>query len=550
MTRMLRRLLCLLLFVYPFSVYSLDMTDAVRKQIQQRVEILRSGSGLELQGQAVASVIVLPRLYEDSGFSPLWGGSDSVDQLFAELRIINADGLNADDYHYPLLVQLRETLNERDDPALQADIDMLMTDSLIRMGYHLLVGKVDPVELDSDWNMQDTIGDLNTVLELAKAIGAGQVSPLVAHLRPQHEVYEGLRKALARYRRIRDDGGWSPVPTGPTLKPGMNDERVPALRARLVASGDMPAENRDSPLFDTTLEQGVKAFQARQNLEVDGKVGKGTLAAMNVPVQARIDQIRVNLERARWVLHDLPEDFMLADIAGFRVSYFRGGVPAWEARSQVGKAYRKTPVFRSQIRYLVMNPTWTVPPTILEQDILPKLKQDPAYLEKKNMRVIDHQGNTVDASTLDWKKYTGRNFPYMIRQDPGPNNALGQIKFIFPNDHAVYLHDTNHRDLFGRSERAFSSGCIRIEEPFQLAEILLDDPEKWSPEQIMAAVDSRQLQNVNLPRPVTIILMYWTAYMGADGKVHFRKDIYDRDPPVLDKLNDRFHFRRKPVISS
>lgn len=547
---MLRRLLCLLLFVYPFSVYSLDTTDAVREQIQQRVEVLRSGSGLELQGQAVASVIVLPRLYEDSGFSPLWRGSDSENQLFTELQMISADGLNADDYHYPLLVQLRETLNERDDPALQADFDMLMTDSLIRMGYHLLVGKVDPVELDSDWNMQDTIGDLNTVLELAKAIGTGQVSPLVAHLRPQHEVYAGLRKALARYRRIRDDGGWSPVPAGPTLKPGMNDERVLALRARLVASGELPAENRDSPLFDATLEQGVKAFQARQNLEVDGKVGKGTLAAMNVPVQARIDQIRVNLERARWVLHDLPEDFVLADIAGFRVSYFRGGVPVWEARSQVGKAYRKTPVFRSQIRYLVMNPTWTVPPTILEQDILPKLKQDPAYLKKKNMRVIDHQGNTVDASTLDWKKYTGRDFPYMIRQDPGPNNALGQIKFMFPNDHAVYLHDTNYRDLFGRSERAFSSGCIRIEEPFQLADILLDDPEKWSPEQIMAAVDSRQLQNVNLPRPVTIILMYWTAYMGADGKVHFRKDIYDRDPPVLDKLNDRFHFRRKPVISS
>ncbi|MEA2093722.1 MAG: hypothetical protein U9P11_04060, partial [Pseudomonadota bacterium] len=146
-------------------------------------EVLRSGSGLELQGQAVASVIVLPRLYEDSGFAPLWRGSDSVDQLFTELQMINADGLNADDYHYPLLVQLRETLNERDDPALQADFDMLMTDSLIRMGYHLLVGKVDPVELDSDWNMQDTIGDLNTVLELAKAIGAGQVSPLVAHLR-------------------------------------------------------------------------------------------------------------------------------------------------------------------------------------------------------------------------------------------------------------------------------------------------------------------------------------------------------------------------------
>jgi murein L,D-transpeptidase YcbB/YkuD len=547
---MLRRILWVMLFFYPFSASSADIVAPVREQIQQRIDVLRSGSGLVLQDQSIASVIVLPKLYEDSNFEPLWGNPDSVAQLFAELQLIDADGLDAGDYHYPVLLRLRDTIGKPGDPALQADFDMLMTDSLIRMGYHLLVGKVDPVELDSDWNMQDTIGDLDTVLELAKAIGAGQVDTLVAQLRPQHEVYAGLKQALARYRRLRAEGGWQPVPAGPTLKPGMDDQRVPALRARLVATGDMAAESMQSTLFDPAVEQGVRAFQARQNLDVDGKVGKGTLAALNVPVQGRIDQIRVNLERARWVLHSLPEDFVLADIAGFRVTYFRAGIPVWTARSQVGKTYRKTPVFRSQIKYLVVNPTWTVPPTILRQDILPKVKKDPGYLASKNLRVIDRQGKTVDAATIDWKKYTGGSFPYMIRQDPGPDNALGQIKFMFPNDHAVYLHDTNHRDLFGRSERAFSSGCIRVEQPFELAELLLDDPEKWSREQILATVDTRQLQNVSLRQPVTIILMYWTAYMGGDGKVHFRKDIYDRDAPVFDKLDDRFHFRRQPVISS
>ncbi len=547
---MLRRVLYLMLLFYPFSAYSVATTDPVREQIQQRVEVLRSGYGLDLQGEPVSSSVVLPRLYEDADFRPLWQNRDSVDQLFTELQMIEADGLVARDYHYPQLVQLREVLNNRDNPALQADFDLLMTDSLIRMGYHLLVGKVDPVELDSDWNMQEAIGDLETVLELAKAIGDGRVNMLVRQLRPQQDAYQGLKKALAHYRRIRDGGGWLPVPPGPTLKPGMSGQRVVALRARLEATGDLPAENAGSPTFDTAVEQGVKAFQTRHNLDIDGKVGKGTLAAMNVPVQARIDRIRVNLERARWVLHNLPEEFILVDIAGFEVSYFRAGVPVWQVRSQVGKTYRKTPVFRAQMKYLVLNPTWTVPPTILREDILPKIRKDSGYLKKKNMRVIDYQGNSVDASTIDWNKYTGKDFPYLIRQDPGPNNALGQIKFMFPNDHAVYLHDTDHRELFGRSERAFSSGCIRIEKPFQLAELLLDDPGKWSREKILEAIDTRQLKNVNLPRPVTVILMYWTASMGADGKVYFRKDIYDRDPPVLEKLNDRFRFRRAPIIRS
>jgi murein L,D-transpeptidase YcbB/YkuD len=547
---MLKRFMFLTLFIFPFSAYSLDATERQREYIQQQVESLRSGAGLVLQDQSIASVIVLPRLYEDAGFELLWRNPDAVEQLFSELEVIDADGLDADDYHYPVLIQLRESLVQRQDAVLQADFDMLMTDSLIRMGYHLLVGKVDPVELDSDWNMQDTIGDLNTVLELAKAIDAGQVDTLVAQLRPQHEVYTGLKDALAHYRRLRDEGGWQPIPAGPTLKPGMEDERVPALRARLVVTGDMPAQSLDSTRFDAALEDGVRAFQDRHNLDVDGKVGKGTLAALNTSAQARVDQIRVNLERARWVLHSLPENFVLADIAGFRVTYFRSGAPVWEARSQVGKTYRKTPVFRSQIRYLVLNPTWTVPPTILRKDILPKLRKDPGYLERKNMRVIDRQGTTIDPATINWNDYTARSFPYMIRQDPGPDNALGQIKFMFPNDHAVYLHDTNHRDLFGRSQRAFSSGCIRVERPFELAELLLDDSENWSGEQILATVETRKLKNVSLRQPVAIILMYWTAYKGADGQVHFREDIYDRDRPVFQKLDDRFQFRRKPVIRS
>jgi murein L,D-transpeptidase YcbB/YkuD len=328
----------------------------------------------------------------------------------------------------------------------------------------------------------------------------------------------------------------------------MNDPRVTAIRRRLVVTGDMPTMDLDSHAFDDTVESGVKHFQQRHGLTEDGVVGEGTLAELNVPVEARIDQLRVNLERARWVLHDLPEDFVLTDIAGFNVRYFRGGQLVWLTRAQVGKAYRKTPVFRDRIRYIEFNPTWTVPPTILRQDILPKVKKDRGYLEEKNLRVIDREGKAVDAATIDWSRYPAAGFPYLLRQEPGPTNALGRVKFMFPNKHAVYLHDTPHRSEFDRARRAFSSGCIRIEDPFDFAGLLLDDRPEWDTARIEQVIESRKTTRVNLTEPLTVLLLYWTAEVDADRRVVFRSDIYDRDAAVLSALDGRFEYRDSPVI--
>jgi murein L,D-transpeptidase YcbB/YkuD len=247
------------------------------------------------------------------------------------------------------------------------------------------------------------------------------------------------------------------------------------------------------------------------------------------------------------MLYDIPPSFVLVDIAGFDITVLHDGEPVWESRVQVGKPYRSTPIFRSAISYLVLNPTWTVPPGILKNDVLPAVRRNPAYLASKNLRVIDYQGREVDPATIDWSRATAQSFPYLLRQDPSPANSLGLIKFMFPNEHNVYLHDTPSKELFERDERAFSSGCIRVERPFELAELLLADAEEWSREKIRAAVESRQTRTVKLERPVPVLLYYWTAQGRPDGTTQFKKDIYGRDAAVLKALDGEFKFRKRPL---
>jgi murein L,D-transpeptidase YcbB/YkuD len=300
-------------------------------------------------------------------------------------------------------------------------------------------------------------------------------------------------------------------------------------------------------VFDDAVQTAVKTFQRRHFLSPDGEVGPATLRALQVPVGRRIDQLRVSLERARWVLHDVPGSIVLVDVAGFEVIVLRDGEPIWRSRVQVGKPYRRTPIFRATITYLVLNPTWTVPSGILSKDILPAVRRNPAYLAEKNLRVIDYQGREVDPRGIDWGRESEKHFPYLLRQDPGPNNALGRVKFVFPNKHDVYLHDTPSKELFERDVRAFSSGCIRVDRPFELAELLLNDPENWSREKIQAAMDGTQTRTVKLESPVPVLLYYWTAQGQPDGTAQFKTDIYGRDDAVLKAIDGEFKFRKQPL---
>jgi murein L,D-transpeptidase YcbB/YkuD len=352
-------------------------------------------------------------------------------------------------------------------------------------------------------------------------------------------VYAALRSTLATYRALAAGGGWKAVSDGPTLHPGEHSPRVGELRARLCASGDLRGDHCgiEGEAYDDALVTALSHFQGRHQLDADGVLGKRTLAELNVPVTARIDQIRVNLERARWLLHDLPGDYVLVDIAGYELVYVRGGKELLRSRTVVGKPYRKTPIFRSAISYIEFAPTWTVPPTILRNDVLPEIRKDPAYLAKKRMRLIDAGGGEIDPAGVNWSQYKGKRVPaFVIRQDPGPENSLGRVKFMFPNGHQVYLHDTPARELFARSERSYSSGCIRVEQAARLAELLLER-QGWDAARVAAAMGESTPRRVDLTVRVPVLLYYWTVAREDDGDIRFKRDIYGGDAAILKGLD-------------
>jgi murein L,D-transpeptidase YcbB/YkuD len=258
---------------------------------------------------------------------------------------------------------------------------------------------------------------------------------------------------------------------------------------------------------------------------------------MNVTAKGRVDQVRVNLERARWVLGGLRDTFLLVNLPAFKVYYIRDRKNVWETRSQVGREARQTPSFRANITYLVFNPDWTVPPTILAKDVLAGMKKGENTIARKGLTILDREGRRVSPASIDWQTVSAKGFPYTLRQPPGPDNALGRVKFIFPNEHTVFLHDTPSRELFQADQRTFSSGCIRIERPLELAERLLAGQDDWTPEKIQQAVESGKSQTVFLREPLPILIVYWTVSVGASGEPRYAKDVYNLDPRLLRALN-------------
>lgn len=511
--------------------------------IQTHVEELRTGGRLEVLGQPIASRDVLPRVYEGREFAPAWNLLRQVDGLLEMVDESYLEGLEPNDYHAAALHAFRATVTDLAAlaPNDRAAFDILLTDSIIRLGYHLRFGKVDPSALDPNWNQSGTLVGEDAAVTIQHAIDAPSLRDFAAKVIPRVFLYDRFKTALAEYRAIQANGGWASVPSGPTLRPGMTDERVPGLAVRLTVTRDLPAASAaPSALYDETLVAAVQRFQARHGLAADGVVGAGTLAALNVPVAARIDQLRVSLERAREVFYDPESDFLVVNVAGFQLYHVRRGEIVWRTRVQVGQPYRQTPIFRAEMTYVVVNPTWTVPPTVFRNDILPAVRRNPAYLASRHIDVFDSGGAAVDPASVDW---SGRNPPYRLVQRPGPDNALGRIKFMFPNEHSVYLHDTPSRDLFSRDSRAFSSGCIRVENPFELVGQLLGERRRA---RVDAVVTSGRTETIFLDKPMTVMLLYWTAEVDGTGRVSFFPDVYQRDQDVIAALAEPF--RAPPAL--
>lgn len=544
--RMKARCMYFLYLVLPMMVIANSTVTAgaslLSEVIRGQVEQIRVNENHLLRGASVGAVELLADLYERRQFEPLWVEEQQIQELIRFVKNLEEEGLNPDDYHLTTLVQIeidRSNRNRR-DPLKEGHFDILLTDSLIRAAYHLSFGKVDPVSLNVGWNFTRDISNIDPVAFIQAGIDTGDIDGFLRQLIPDRPIYTQLKKALAQYREIEEAGGWAGIDTGETLKPGSSGPHVQQLRQRLVISGDHDEASIGSDVFDETLAQAVKKFQKRHGLLDDGIVGKQTMAELNRPVSVRIDQIRINLERMRWFLHDIPTTFLVVDIAGFHVYLVGDQNVLWDTKAMVGTPFRKTPCFRAEIQYLVINPTWTIPPTILRKDTIPAIKKNPDYLVRKNISVLDRNGKILDRSIIDWSQYSVGNFPFVLRQEPGPNNALGLVKFIFPNPHFVFLHDTPSRRLFQRTERAFSSGCIRVDQPFTLAERLLSDASKWDQEKFQQIVNSGKTQTIFLTKPMTVLLLYWTAQAEKDGTVSFKRDIYNRDDAVLKGLDGTF----------
>ncbi len=520
---------------------------AIQQQLQQ-ITLLGKTSGLD---QPVRQREILAEVYGKESFVPLWTRPKQIAQLFAAISDSRREGLRPEDYHHQALLVLNRILARKPSPLRAAELDILLTDALLSLAHDRLFGKVDPLAIGGTWNFNPARREA-VVHPLLAALREDRLSRLLAELSPSVPFYTDLVAALTRYRSIADRGGWPQIPAGPSLSPGAKEPRVETLRRRLLVTGELSHLGPAPMLFDTELTRAVQAFQLRHNLETDGVVGKETLAALNVPVTERIEQIRVNLERSRWVLRNLPDTFVIVDIAGFSLQYRHQGRLCWTTRVVVGQPYHQTPIFRSEIRKIVANPTWTVPVRIANREIVPQILKTQGYLAKEKMRILDASGREISPSQIDFRQYAGKNFPYTFRQDAGPESALGLVKFNIENPFSVYLHDTPNKDLFGRTSRAFSHGCIRVQDPLRLASLLLgndaDNPGGFASFERM--LEKGKTATIPLRNPVPVILMYWTAE-ARDGVIWFRPDLYGRDRQMIQALDappdESTRLRQEPI---
>lgn len=500
---------------------------------------------LEASSGAAGAVPVLAsgttkRFYQARRFAPAWTeGTKLAPQasaFLAWLERLHHYGIDAGGYH---LADLRAF--SRPAGALSPDAllraDVLFTDAWLLVASHLYAGRINPNTIDPEWFSNRR--DQDFAVALQSALDADTIISTLDTLHPPQQAYTRLVKALADYREIANRGGWPRIDLATKLEPGSRDAAVPGIRKRLQASGELALSAVTDPEhFDDELRSAVMRFQSRHGLEQDGVVGPQTAEAMNVPVEQRIQQLILNLERWRWFPQSLGIRHVLVNIAGFDLYVMEHGQRVLDMDVIVGRPYRRTPVFSGQISYLVFNPTWTVPDRLAVQDKLPLLKKDAGYLKKENFVLLPRGSNTpVNAEGIDWSRFSQKNFPYVLRQNPGPNNALGRVKFMFPNQHNVYLHDTPNHELFSKTQRAFSSGCIRLSSPLQLAELLLSMNPGAGKVDIAAVLATGKETPKRFEQPIPVHLTYWTAWAEPDGGIQFRPDLYGRDARLWTALN-------------
>ena len=463
----------------------------------------------------------------------------AMDELIGALKSADQDGLDPELYNASTLAARRAEAargfltKAGFDATEAARLDVWLTYLYMQFASDLADGLSDLAHADPSWKIR---GDrFDPLKALDGALAQNSVAQSLDDLKPRDPQYAALRGALGRYRQIAAQGGWLRLPPTLQLKPGQRSRAVPDLARRLSVSGDYTGRVSDSATeYGPPLQEAVKRFQRRHGLEPDGRVGAEVVAALNVPVAARVRQVELNLERWRWLPRDLGDPHVLINIPEYRLEVWDHGQVPVTMRIVVGKKDTPTPIFADEMTYVVFAPYWNVPSDIAANETLPSVMRDPSFLERTHMEVIDSAGNRVDPASIDLANPSA----YRFRQRPGASNSLGLVKFMFPNQYNVYLHYTPEDSLFARATRSFSHGCVRLQEPELLARYVLRDQPDWTPERIDEAMHGEDEKIVKLRQPLPVYLGYWTARVSGDGLLQFRDDVYGIDARQ-DMLLDR-----------
>lgn len=488
---------------------------------------LPGGDTLNVSAEVVA-------FYRERGYRQAWTDYDEIlDGGWTMLRVMEAaaeDGLDPERYRFPLALSMvqqveEDSIPEEDEPAQMARADLVLSEVFGRYANHLRGGVLDPTASGLDWRIAKDSAEVKVLLAQL-ADGADAVA-VVDSLRPAAPVYHALMAQLGKYRKIVAAGGWPEVPDVES-EIGAQSPGVAALRQRLIAEGDpeevrlAQAQGAAVNTFDENLKAALEHFQERHGIEADGAIGPSTRKELNTGADARVQQILLNLDQWRWLPQELGQKYILVNVAGFEMEYVKDGAVALAMSVVVGQEGWETPIFTDTMEHIVFNPYWNVPESIKQDEVIPAIQRDPSYLSRNNMEALAG-GNVVGG--LDY----GNLSAYTYRQKPGGRNALGQVKFLFPNKHNVYLHDTPADQYFARTSRAFSHGCIRLEKPLELARMLLDDVTERSAGDVDELTARTTEQWISLSEPLPVYILYFTAWSGPDGAMRFYPDVYERD---------------------
>lgn len=533
---------------------SVVITDTVllkwREQLNEATEKIRffienrePNERYFISDEELFSSVLIPRYYVAQDFKPCWFSDtsvnvDRINEMVNYIENLKYHGLIPEDYHLEPIKKLLETLQkEAPNSTIIAHLDVLLSDAFFIIASHLYNGKVDPEVFQAEWGIQRGKPELIFDVKLQKlVVDSIPIEQTMIQFYPDGVGYITMvhKAAYLSEKSTKEVLLNIPVDSlGNALR--LNYRYREQVLERLEYLGyfsDTIGQERDKD----PLPELLAAFQSDHGLNEDGLLGQYTYEALTEPVDSKITKLLVNMERLRWLPITSSDTLVSVNIADYTMVYRKGEDTLLKARTVVGKNFRQTPVFEAKLSYLVFSPTWTIPPTILRNDILPKVAKDSNYLKKHSMEVFDRYGNKVAQSSIDWRKAVKGNFPYVIRQEPGPENPLGRVKFMFPNKYSVYIHDTPIKSLFARDERTFSSGCIRMEAPKEFARILLNDTLIWNNELVEQAMFSDKEQTVVLKKPINVSIFYLTAWGTPGKRVQFRKDIYDRDNRVFKAL--------------